>query len=102
MSIFRIWENLYRPVKALGPCSITQSCPTLYDPLDCSPPDSSVHGIIQTRILEWVAVSFSRESCASPVIKLEVCFVTTESIRSEKNLMVINIMKQPLLDCSFF
>ena len=78
-----------------------RGCPTVCDPLDCSPPDSSVHGIIQTRILEWVAVSFSRESCASPVIKLEVCFVTTESIRSEKNLMVINIMKQPLLDCSF-
>ena len=39
-----------------------QSCPTLCDPKDHSPPSSSVHGILQTRILEWVAVPFSRES----------------------------------------
>ena len=39
---------------------ITQSCPTL--PMDCSPPDSSVHGILQARILEWVAIAFSMES----------------------------------------
>ena len=32
---------------------ITQSCPTLYNPMDCSPPDSSVHGVLQARILEW-------------------------------------------------
>ena len=37
-----------------------QSCPTLCDPMDCSPPGSSVHGILQARILEWVAISFSR------------------------------------------
>ena len=36
---------------------IAQSCPTLCDPMDCSPPGSSVHGILQARILEWVAVS---------------------------------------------
>ena len=35
---------------------------TLCDPMDCSPPGSSVHGILQARILEWVAISFSRES----------------------------------------
>ena len=39
---------------------VTQSCPTLCDPMDCSPPDSSVHGIFQAWILEWVPVSFSR------------------------------------------
>ena len=37
-----------------------QSCPTLCDPMDCSLPDSSVHGILQARIAEWVASSFSR------------------------------------------
>ena len=35
---------------------------TLCDPIDCSPPSSSVHGILQARILEWVAISFSRGS----------------------------------------
>ena len=38
------------------------SGPTLWDPMDCSPPGSSVHGIFQARMLEWVAVSFSREA----------------------------------------
>jgi len=37
-----------------------QSCSTLYDPMDCSPPGSSVHGILQARILEWVAMPSSR------------------------------------------
>ena len=41
---------------------VTQSCLTLCDPVDCSPPGSSIHGILQARILEWVAISFSRES----------------------------------------
>ena len=40
-----------------------QSCPTLWNPLDCNPPGSSVHGILQTRILEWVAIPFSWGSC---------------------------------------
>ena len=39
---------------------VTQSCPTLCNPMDCSPPGSSVHGILQARILEWVAIPFSR------------------------------------------
>ena len=39
---------------------VTQSCLTLCNPVDCSLPDSSVHGILQARILEWVAISFSR------------------------------------------
>ena len=41
-------------------CLVTQSCPTPCDPMDCSPPGSSVYGILQTRILEWVAIPFSR------------------------------------------
>ena len=39
---------------------VTQSRPTLCDPMDCSPPGSSVHGILQARILAWVAIAFSR------------------------------------------
>ena len=41
---------------------VTQLCPTLYNPVDCSSPGFSVHGILQARILEWVAISFSRGS----------------------------------------
>ena len=43
-------------------CSVAQQCPTLCNPMDCSPPNSSVHGISQARILEWVAISFPKES----------------------------------------
>ena len=44
------------------PCSVTQLCPNLCNPMDCSLPGSSVHGILQARILEWVAISSSRGS----------------------------------------
>ena len=45
---------LYMRVKVL----VAQSCPTLCDPMDCSPPGSSAHGILQARILGWIANSF--------------------------------------------
>ena len=44
---------------------VAQSCPTLHDCMDCSLPGSSVHGIFQARVLEWVAIAFSR-----PLLKL--------------------------------
>ena len=44
---------------------VTQSCPTLCDPVDCSPQGSSVHRIFQARILEWVAISCSKGSSQS-------------------------------------
>ena len=50
-------EELPRSVKVKVK---VKSCPTLCDPMDCSVPGSSVHGICQARILEWVAISFSR------------------------------------------
>ena len=43
-------------------CFVTQSCLTRSDPMDCSPPSSSVHGILQARTLEWVVMSSSRGS----------------------------------------
>ena len=43
-------------------CFVAQSCPTLCKPVGCSLPGSSVHGILQTRILQWVAMPFSRGS----------------------------------------
>ena len=43
-------------------CLVAQLCPTLCEPLDYTLPVSSVHGIFQTRILKWVAISFSRGS----------------------------------------
>ena len=61
---------------------IVQSCPTLCNPMDCSPPGSSVHGILQARILEGVAIPFSRGS-SQPRDQTQVSciagkFLTTE------------------------
>ena len=50
------------PLSPMKWSEVAQSCPTLCDPMDCSPPGSSVHGIFQAWILEWVAISFSRGS----------------------------------------
>ena len=48
---------------------VTQLCPTLCDPMDCTPPVSPVHGTSQARILEWVAISFSRGDFPEPGIE---------------------------------
>ena len=41
-----------------GEMLVVQTCPTFYNPMDCSPPGSSVHGILQVQVLEWVAQLF--------------------------------------------
>ena len=46
-------------MKVKSESEVAQSCLTLSDPMDCSPPGSSVHGIFQARILEWGAIAFS-------------------------------------------
>ena len=48
--------------KSLDLSTCNKNCPTLCDPMNCSPPGSSVHGILQARIQEWVAISFFRGS----------------------------------------
>ena len=50
---------LLQCMKVKGESEIAQSCPALSDPMDCSPPGSSVHGIFQARVLEWGAIAFS-------------------------------------------
>ena len=54
--VISTWKNV--KLKVL----VTQPRPTLCDPMDCGPPGSSVHGILQTRVLEWLAIPSSRES----------------------------------------
>ena len=57
-SSFGLALRSWKKVKVL----LTQSCLTLCDPMDRSPPGSSVHGVLQAKILEWIAISFSRGS----------------------------------------
>ena len=46
-------------MKVKSESEVAQSCPILSDPMDCSLPDSSIHGIFQARVLEWGAIAFS-------------------------------------------
>ena len=55
-------SSTIRKAAAAAAAKSLQSCPTLCDPIDGSPPGSSIPGILQARILEWVAISFSKES----------------------------------------
>ena len=50
---------LLQCMKVKSESEVAQSCPTLCDPMDCSPPGSSIHGIFQARVLEWGAIAFS-------------------------------------------
>ena len=49
-----------------GESEVAQSCPTLWDPMDCSLPGFSVHGIFQARVLDWGAIAFSKWNIAQP------------------------------------
>ena len=52
------YHFLLQCMKMKSESEVAQSCPTLHNPMDCSPPGSSIHGIFQTRVLEWVAIAF--------------------------------------------
>ena len=59
---------------------VAQSCPTLRDPMNCSLPGSSVHGIFQARVLEWVAIAFSKvflNIFNFLLQKIDLCFTFT-------------------------
>ena len=51
----------YLPPAATATAKSLQSSPTLCDPMDCSPPGFSIHGILQARVLEWVAITYLLE-----------------------------------------
>ena len=59
---------LLQRMKVKSESEDAQSCPTLRDPTDCSPPGSSIHGISQARVLEWVAIVFSESQTIKPQI----------------------------------
>ena len=59
-------------MKVKSESDIAQSCPTLSDSMDCSPPGPSIHGIFQARVLEWGAIAFSDEEYYSDLKKKEI------------------------------
>ena len=83
------WSGLPFP-SPVHESEVAQSCPTLSNPMDCSLPGSSVHGIFQTRVLEWSAIAFSSRSNESLLKSLRFLFEpqdlgpTGRSIRPER------------------
>ena len=71
----RAVTSLFLPLLFLCVCSVAQSCQTLCDPMDCSPPDFSVHGILQARILEQVATASSNRS-SGPRDQTHISFIS--------------------------
>ena len=72
---------------------VAQTCPTLCDPTDCNPPGASVYGILQARILEWIAIPFSRGS-SRPRDQTLICTVgrfftvwATSSVQFSRSVM---------------
>ena len=61
---------LLQCMKVKSEREVAQSCPTLSDPVDCSPPDFSIHGIFQARVLEWGAIAFSEMGLEMPKLLL--------------------------------
>ena len=66
------WSGVPLPSpKTAAAAKSLQSCPTLCDPMDCSLPVSSIPGIFQARVLEWVAIAFSRMEPESPTLQVD-------------------------------
>ena len=63
---------LLQCIKVKSESEVAQSCPTPSDPMDCSLPGSSVHGICQARVLEWVAIAFSHDYTVGVTNKFKV------------------------------
>ena len=77
---------LLQCIRVKSESKVTQSCPTLRDPMDCSLPGSFVHGIFQARVLEWGAIAFSN-LCHRPVqIKVNNNFYLATSVSKLLNL----------------
>ena len=92
------WEGLLQPWKGN---LLAQSCPILFNPVDCSLPGSSLHGTLQARILEWVAISFSRRSSPSRDWTWVSCIAgrlfTVWATREATTLLKLNYFLKTLL-----
>ena len=89
---------LLQCMKVKSESKVAQSCPTLSDPLDCSLPGSSSHGIFQARVLEWGAIAFS----ASPELQTKVTndLIKMDPLVSPQTLQTKAIHSKTLISLS--
>ena len=86
---FQLFHNCNLLERAAPVAKSLQSCPTLCDRVDSSPPGSSVPGMLQARILEWVAISFSRKVQRQRFL---VCVLQLVNILIKKLKLILNKM----------
>ena len=80
-------------MKVKSESEVAQSCPTLSDPTDCSLPGSSIHGILQARVMEWGAIAFSGATVhgiTKSQIKLKATNTTTTENKGLNIFLLIN------------
>ena len=83
-------------MKVRSESEVAQLCPTLSDPMDCSPPGSSIHGIFQARVLEWGAIAFYIIKLMSFYLRCQIENATFSPSPLEKNV-IIKFMFYPIL-----
>ena len=79
---------LLQCMKVKSESEVAQSCPTLSDPMDCSLPGSSFHGIFQAKVLDWVAIAFSYRVNIMP-IKISAVFVFVFVFLPKNNKLIL-------------
>ena len=99
---------LLQCMKVKSEREVAQSCPTLSDPMDCSLPGSSVHGIFQARVLEWGAIAFSkcnRLGGYKPKLRLELlsCHVIAVTLdMSHKSINFSLLISKNKVKCASY
>ena len=83
---------LLQCMKVKSESEVTQSCPTLSDPMDCSPSGSSIHGIFQARVLEWGGIAFSaHQHDLFPTFSLTCLYQTFQSFYKFLKLSCVSV-----------
>ena len=97
-----LWEMWWLPCWdwPAAAARLLQSCLTLCDPKDCSPPGSSLHGVLQARILEWVAMPFSRES-SPPRDRTHISWIGRWILYHWATMRSPIVQRSPILDSRF-
>ena len=91
---------LLQYMKVKSESEVTQSCPTLSDPMGCILPGSSIHGIFQAGVLEWVAIAFSEENLYIHLISMKSTFLCGKVNRSTQDSLSLKSLKQRKMEIS--
>ena len=86
---------LLQCMKVKSESEVAQSCPTLSNPMDCSLPGSSVHGIFQARVLEWFAISFSKQA-KHVHVNCRCMFKEWKNQEVSKNHEALDVYQEPV------